>query len=133
MAAESTYAGLTLSEAKAKLERMAAHVRNVRETGQEIMERGMVATANYVGAGLAGAMRGRFGEGPQRSVFIPNTEIEIDSLVGFFGSLAGVGGAFGKESVVATSLFSSIGGYAFGRDVEEKVAKSTAEKKASGG
>lgn len=122
--------GLTLSEAKAKLERMASHVKNVKVEGQKIAERGMIATANYVGAGIAGAMAGKWGEGPEREVFIPNTEIPVDGLIGFLGTLAGVAGLAGDESAPVTALFSSFGGYRFGRSVEEKVAKGEKPKAA---
>jgi hypothetical protein len=111
-----------LTEAKEKLARLASSVKRVKETNEQIARRGIDTALTYMGAGVAGAMRGKWGEGADRHVHIPGTEIEVDTAIGTIGTVLGISGLFGNVSDEVTALCSGVGSYSFGRAVEDKVA-----------
>lgn len=111
-----------LTEAREKLQRMASGVKRIKETNEAIARRGVDTALNYMGAGAAGAMRGKWGEGADRHVHIPGTEIEVDTALGTIGTVVGIAGLFGDASDEVTAFFAGLGSYSFGRAVEEKVA-----------
>jgi hypothetical protein len=120
-------ASMTLTDWKERAMRMGNQLKNIKLDFEATTERALISGLGYMGNGLAGAMRGRWGKGSDRHVYISGTEIEFDALVGTIGSLLSVVGIFGKFSGAATGFFTGLGGYAFGRTVEEKVAAAQAK------
>lgn len=104
---------------KSKTELAAAYTRakatlaNARKETKAITGRA-VNGALTVGAGYGvGALRNKFGEGPEKKLNIPGTEIEADLAVGVVCLLTGVAGMADDKSDLLTAVGAgTLGGYA---------------------
>lgn len=113
---------MSLAEAKEKLDRAYARAKNITAKSEEMATRGLDYALTYGGNAAAGFMRGKWGEGADRHVYIPGTEIEVDALIGTAGTALAVLGVFGSVSSHVGAFAAGLGGYAFGRTLEEKIA-----------
>ena len=85
---------------------------NARKNTKAITERA-VNSALTVGAGYGvGALRNKFGEGSEKKIYIPGTEIEGDLAVGVVATLAGVAGlAEDKSDTLSAIGAGALAGY----------------------
>lgn len=122
-----------MSDAKNKLARAMTTISRLKEEGQVIARRSINSAAGY-GASLAtGYVRGRWGKGASRKVYLPGTQVEADTLLGIGATLVGTMGLAGDYSDLAVSIGTAVGGYGVARDLEEKVAADTSAKAAASG
>lgn len=86
------------SELMNGLQRARATLVNAKKETKNITRRG-ANTALSAGAGYGvGALRSKFGSGPNKELYIPGTEVQGDLAVGVIASLVGVAGMADEQS-----------------------------------
>lgn len=99
----SNLATKSKTELMAGLQRARSAITNVKAEAKNITRRG-VNTGVTVGSSFAvGALRNKFGEGADKELNIPGTEIEADLALGIIASLAGISGVADEYSDVLCS------------------------------
>jgi hypothetical protein len=79
-------------ELAAGLQRARAALANAKENGKAITNRA-ISSSLTVGSGyLVGLSRKKLGQGSQKKLLVPGTEIEADLAIGVLTTLAGVAG-----------------------------------------
>lgn len=112
----------SMTALKAQLEGWRNRARAVKVEAEGVADRGFSAGTSLAAGALTGYARGKWGEGTDKHIHIPGTEIEADLAGAVVLLAAGVTGLAGKKSDLVTSAGAGVGAYLLGRMMEEKGA-----------
>jgi hypothetical protein len=112
----------TIQQVKEQLSNAREAAKRIKHEAAIVAQRGIDSALTYAGGAVGGFIRGKWGEGSDRHVHIPGTEIELDTALAALGSTMAVLGWFGDASDEVGAVANGLGAYALGRSIEEKTA-----------
>jgi hypothetical protein len=121
-------ASMTVSELRDSLQRARATIRNLKEAGQEGIERSLQQLLMISGGASVGLMRGVWGDKTTGDVVIPGIEVEADWLIGIgLGAVAAFGVA-GKASEGFNAYAGGFNAAIVAREIEQAFRTAAAKK-----
>jgi len=119
----------SITALKDQLESWKNRAKNIKVEAEGVADRGFNAGITLAGGGVVGLMRAKWGEGADKHVHIPGTEIDANLALAALALAAGVSGMAGKKSDLATSFGAGMGAALLCDVIEEKMTTGGAKKK----
>lgn len=119
----------SITAMKNQLESWKNRARAIRVEAEEVADRGFNGAAALAAGALTGYARGKWGEGPDKHIHIPGTEIDADAAAAAVLLALGITGLAGKKSDMVASAGAGVGAFLLGRMTEAKVAHAAPKRK----